>query len=177
MPGKRISQTPMLESYGRLPARACCRTGKGACTPLQDAIDLRVGAEKTTRHQAILIDLLHQRLDTGERPFGTLEGNELDQQSLAVNVASEIQNMDFDSRRAVIELRACAVAGNAVQDLAIQENAHGIDAKAELGIVIWREVGRRKTELPSALISVHNLTFDRPPPAEKMIGAFYVTNS
>ena len=127
-----------LEGRRRWSAHACGRRRDSQGTAIEYTIDFRlfkIGAEEPAGREAIAIDLLFQRVDACERSFRALERNELDQQSLSVNVTGKVQEVDFNTRGAVVELRPRSIAGDAIRDFAVQENAHGIDPETKTNIV------------------------------------------
>ena len=106
----------------------------GARTAVEHTLDrgfLKVAAQQAPRGQAVGIDLLRQGRDIDEGSFGSLKRHELDEQLRSINVPAEIQNVDFETRRSVVKLGPRSVARYPVRDLAIDENAYGVDAEAD----------------------------------------------
>src|SRR5262245_26873857 len=76
--------------------------------------------------------------------------------------------MHFEQRRAVVEHRPTAEAGNAVMTHAGNIGTHRIDAVLEAARGIEFQVGGRKAELAAALFAVNDFAGDEPGRAKKL---------
>src|SRR5262245_589544 len=80
--------------------------------------------------------------------------------------------MHLEQRRAVVEHRPAAEAGDAVMTHARDIGTHCVDAVLEAARGIELEIGGRKAELAAALFAVNDLTGDEPRGA-KELGCLY----
>ncbi len=71
--------------------------------------------------------------------------------------------------RLVVEHRL-AIAGDAVEQLSVDEAADGVDPLGQPEAHRHGNVGRGKAEFPPALVTGHHLAFDEPVVAEEAVG-------
>src|SRR5262245_38811676 len=76
--------------------------------------------------------------------------------------------MHLEQRRAVVEHRPAAEAGNAVVTHAGDIDTHGVDAVLEAAGGIELQVGGRKAELAAALLAMNDLAGDKPRGAKEL---------
>ena len=111
---------------------------------------------------AVVVHLAHQRLDAVEFQFIADEGDEGDIQRCPVEVALEVEQEHFQQRRAVVEGRAAAETGDAVEQLAVMADPHRIDAVLEAAIPVEFHVGGGIAEVAAAFFAVDHFAGDEP---------------
>src|SRR5690242_17180656 len=107
-----------------------------------------------------------ERLDRFEFLLLSNPSDEGDIDRLAVEVVIEVEEIHLEQRRAVVEHRPAAEAGNAVMTDAGDIDAHRIDAVLEPAGGIQLQIGGREAELTAALVAVNDLARDKPRGAE-----------
>src|SRR5262249_5094756 len=95
--------------------------------------------------------------------------NETDEshiESLAVQIALEVEQEDFQERRAIVESRAAAEARDTFEALSSVADPHRIDAVLEPAIAVEPRVGGVLAEPAAALLAVDRLAGHEPRAAE-----------
>src|SRR6185437_10415407 len=92
----------------------------------------------------------------------------------AIEVAVEVEQEHFQQRRASVEHRPHAEAGDAVMAFAADANAHRVDAVLETASRIEFDVGGRKAKIAPALVAVDHFAGDEPGRAEQLGGLHHL---
>src|SRR5215470_184454 len=88
---------------------------------------------------------------------------------LTVKVAVKVEQIYLEQGRSVVEHRAAAEARNPVMALSRNVNAHRVNAMLETARGSELQIGRRKTLLATALISMENVDEDKPGRSEQFV--------
>src|SRR5271155_151307 len=115
---------------------------------------------------AVLIHLANERVETIELQFFAKEGDEGDVQAAAIEVALEIEQEDFQQRRAVVESRAAAKTRHPVEALITLTDAHRIDTVLETAILVEPDVGGRIAEVAAAFLAMDDFPGNEPGPTQ-----------
>src|SRR5262245_14019791 len=86
---------------------------------------------------------------------------------LTVKVAVKVEQKYLEQGRSVVEHRAAAEARNPIMALSRNLNAHRINAMLETARGSELQIGRRKTQLATALVAMDHLAGDEPGRAQQ----------
>ena len=109
-------------------------------------------------------------LSSGRDPI-----DEGDVDDLAIEIAGEVEQEDFEQHRALVEHRPPSKAGDAVITTCAHVHAHRIDAVLEAATGIEAQIRGGIAELPPALVAMAHLGADEPGIAEELVCLAHVT--
>ena len=104
--------------------------------------------------------LLDQRLGAVELGFAADPFDEVHLDDLVVQVAGEVEQIDFEERRAVVEGRPSAKARHAVPQNAVDRGADRVNPVRQPGRGIEADIGGRVAERTPELVAVDDRTED-----------------
>jgi len=116
--------------------------------------------------------LPHQRVDRVELQFVADEGDEGDIECRSIEIALEIEQEYFQQRRAIVEGRAAAEAGDAIKALGTPADPHRIDAVLEAAVLVEADIGCGITELAAAFLAMDHLAGNEPRATQHRGGVF-----
>src|SRR5882757_2732355 len=122
--------------------------------------------EGRARGGAVVIHLAYQRLNGVEFQLVANETDEGDVEDVAVEVALEIEQEHFEQRRAIVEGRATAVAGDTIDARGPAADPHRIDAVLERAVLVEADIGGGIAEIAAAPFAMDHLAGDEPWPAQ-----------
>src|SRR5690606_1405712 len=97
----------------------------------------------------------------------------------AVNIALEVEYMDFQQYILLVESRAaaniCHTVINALMRPVLNRDPHGINAKRRLHMVLERQISGGESDGAAPLVALLDMGFHRPPMAEQLGRAARIT--
>src|SRR5258708_623369 len=131
---------------------------------------VRGGCERRAGPGAVVVHLLHQRIDPVELQLVADEADEGDIERRAIEIAREIEQEHFEQWRAIVEGRAAAEARHAIESHLILSLApsdpHRIDAVLEAAILVEANIGGGIAEIAAAFLAMDHLAGHKPRPAQ-----------
>src|SRR5436305_13621435 len=118
----------------------------------------RCGAGAVT----VVIHLTHQRVRAVEPQFLADKADEGDVQRRSIEIAAEIEQEDFQERRAIVEGRAAPKTRYAIKTLKPAPDPHRIDAVLEPTILVETDIGRGIAEIAAAFLATEHQACDEP---------------
>src|SRR6202453_1670631 len=115
---------------------------------------------------AVVIHLAYERVQAVELQFLAEESDEGDVEAAAINVALEVEQEDFQQRRAIVEGRTPAKTRDPVEAPVAQADAHRIDAVLEAAILVEPDIGGRVAEVATAVLAMEDFAVNEPRAAQ-----------
>lgn len=124
--------------------------------------------EQVLRLRCVLADLRRQSLERGEFLLAADEADEIHFDRLAIKIAREIEQKDFQKRRAFADGRTPPVIGDAIINALSHRDAYGIDAVPQPAAWLGYDIRRRETYGPSKLLALSDRADDHVRMSEQM---------
>src|SRR6476469_7006289 len=123
---------------------------------------------------AVLVHARYQRVDIVELQFLADKADEGDVEHRSIEIAAEIEQKNFEQRRAIVEGGAAAEAGDPVEARLMlafvvavilawpSADPHGVNAMLEPAVVVETDVGGGIAEIAAAFLAMNHLAGDEP---------------
>src|SRR6202165_3856990 len=125
---------------------------------------------------AVVLHLAPQRFDAVELQFFPNKGDEGDVERFSIEIALEIEQEELQQRRAIVEGRAAAEAGDAIKAHLVLSLAmadpNRIDAMLEPAVLVEADIGGGIAEIAAAFLAMDHQTCNEPRAAEHRGGGF-----